>query len=56
MSKNNTFRWFGYIEKSSGEYVKKAHVSEIVRPRRRGRPVVKRKDRVKEYMHERKNC
>ena len=28
-------------------------MSEIVGPRRRGRPVVRWKDGVKEYMHER---
>ena len=33
--------------------LKKVYVSEIVCPRRRGRPVVRWKDRVKEYMHER---
>ena len=32
--------------------VKKVCVSEAEGPRRRGRPVVRWKDRVKEYMHE----
>ena len=32
---------------------KKKYTSEIVNPRRRGKPVVKWKDRVKENMHER---
>ena len=31
----------------------KLYVNEIEGPRRRGRPVVRWKDRVKEYMHER---
>ena len=33
--------------------MKKVNVSEVVEPRRRVRPVVRWKDRVKEYMHER---
>ena len=33
--------------------MKKVNASEIVGSRRRGRPVVRWKDRVKEYMHER---
>ena len=33
--------------------MKKVYVSEIEDPRRRGRPVIRRKDKVKEYMHER---
>ena len=34
-------------------FVKKVYTSKIVGPRRRGRPVVRWKNRVKEYMHER---
>ena len=37
--------------KNSEEFVKKVYVSEIMGPRRRGRPVVRGKDRVKDYMH-----
>ena len=37
----------------SEEFVKKVYVSGTESPRRRGRPVVRWKDRVKEYMHER---
>ena len=45
---------FGQIErKKSEEFVKKVYVSETEGPWRRGRPVVRWKDRVKEYMHER---
>ena len=33
--------------------MKKVYVSKTEGPRRRGRPVVSWKDRVKEYMHER---
>ena len=32
--------------------MKKVYVSETESPRRRGRPVVRWKDRVKEYMHD----
>ena len=47
-------RWFGHIErKNCEEFVKKVYVicSEIVGHRRR--PVIRWKDRGKEYMHER---
>ena len=44
--------WFGHMErKKSEEFVKKVYVRETEGPRR-GKPVVKWKDRVKEYMHE----
>ena len=39
--------------KNSEELVKKVYVSETECPRRRGRPVIRWKDRVKEYRHER---
>ena len=46
--------WFDHIEKNnSEEFVKKVCMSDIECCRRRGRPVVGWKDRVKEYMHER---
>ena len=52
--KRNVMRWVGHIEKKNNEkFVKKVHVSEIVVPSRRGRPVVRWKDKVKEYLHER---
>ena len=41
------------VRENSEEFVEKVHVSEIVGPRRRGRPVVRCKERVKEYMHQR---
>ena len=47
--KRNTLRWFSHIERKNIE----VFVSKIVGPRRRGRPVVRWKDRVKKYMHER---
>ena len=51
--KRNMLRWFGHVErKKSGDFVKKVYVSETESSRRR-RPVVRWKDRVKKYMHER---
>ena len=37
--------------KKSKEFVKKVHVSETEGPRRRERPVIRWKDRVKEYIN-----
>ena len=37
----------------SEEFVKKMYVSETEDPRRKRRPVVRWRNRVKEYMHER---
>ncbi len=51
--KRNTLRWFGHTERmKSKEFIKKAYVSEIKGPNRSGRPLGRRKDRVKEYMNE----
>ena len=51
--KRNTLKWFGHIErKKSDEFVKNVYVSETRGRRRRGRPVVRQKNKVKEYMHE----
>ncbi len=52
--KRNTLRWFDHIERmKSDEYVKKVYVSEIECPNRRGRPLGRWKDMVKEYVSER---
>ena len=52
--KRNTLRWFGHIERKNSEvFVRKVYVTKLVVPRRRGRSVVRWKDRVKEYIHER---
>ncbi len=46
--------WFGHIERmKSEEFVKKVNVSEIEGRSRRGRPLGRWKDRVKEYKCER---
>ena len=40
------------MERKNEELVKKIYVSETEGLRRKGRPVVRGKDKVKEYMHE----
>ncbi len=53
--KRNTLRWFDHTERmNSEEFVKKVHVSEIKIPSRRGRPLGRWKDVVKDYMSERR--
>ena len=50
--KRNKLRFFGNVDRrKSEEFMKKVYVSETDDPGRRGRPVVRWKDRVKEYMH-----
>ena len=39
--------------KENEEFVKKVYVSEIRGPRKRRRPIVRWKDRMEEYMHDR---
>ena len=52
--KNNNLMWFGHLERNeSEEFVKKVYVSEIESATRKRRPVVRWKDRVKEYMYKR---
>ena len=52
--KINTSMWFGHIwRKNSEEFVKTVYVSEIEGPGSRGRLVVRWKDKVEKYMHER---
>ncbi len=47
-------QWFGHTERiSSEEFVKKVYVSEIEGPSKKGKPLGRWKDRVKEYMSER---
>ena len=51
--KINSLRLFGHMERKKREgLVKKVYVSGIKGPRLSGRPVVRRKDMVKEYMHQ----
>ncbi len=52
--KRSTLRWFGHIERMENEeYVKKVYRSSVEGPNRRGRPLGRWEDKVKEYMSER---
>ncbi len=51
--KRNTLRWSGHTERmNSEELVKKVYVSEIKGPSRKGRPLGRWEDRVREYVSE----
>ncbi len=52
--KRSTLRWFGHIERMETEkFVKKVYQSSVEGPNRRGRPLGRWKDKVKQYMSER---
>ncbi len=52
--KKSALRWFGHIERMENEeFVKKVYLSSVEGPKRRGRPVGRWEDRVKEYVSER---
>ncbi len=52
--KRSTLRWFGHIERMENrEVVKKEYLSSVEGPNRRGRPLGRWEDRVKEYISER---
>ncbi len=52
--KRSTLRWFGHIERMENEeFVKKVYQSSAEGPNRRGRPLGRWEDRVKEYVCER---
>ncbi len=52
--KGSTLRWFGHIERmENGEFVNKVYQSSVEGPNRRGRPLGRREDKVKEYVSER---
>ncbi len=49
----STLRWFGHIERMGNEeFVKKVYLSNAEGTNRRGRPLVRWEDRVKEYVCE----
>ncbi len=51
--KRSTLRWFGHIErKENEEFVKKVYQSSVEGPNRRGRPLGRWEDKVKEYVSE----
>ncbi len=52
--KRITPRWFGHIERMGNEeFVKKVYLGSVEGTNRRGRPLGRWEDRVKEYMSER---
>ncbi len=51
--KRSTLRWFGHIERIENEEFVKAYQSSVEGPNRRGRPLGRWEDRVKEYVSER---
>ncbi len=53
--KKSTLRWFGHIERMENEeFIKKVYLSSIGSPNRRGRPLGRWEDRVKEHMSDRR--
>ncbi len=51
--KRSTPRWFGHIQRMENEdFVKKVYRSSIEGPHRRGRPLGRWEDKVKEYVSE----
>ncbi len=52
--KRSTLRWFGYIERiGNEEFVKKVYLGNVEGMNRRGRPLGRWEDRMKEYVNER---
>ncbi len=53
-AKRSTLRWFGHVEMMENEeFVKKVYLSRVEGSSRRGRPLGRWEDRVKEYLSER---
>ncbi len=53
MSEKNTLRWFGHIERMENEEFVKVYLKSDEGPGRRGRPLGRWEDRVRESMSER---
>ncbi len=52
--KRSTLRWFGHIKRMENEeFVKKVYRSSVEDPNRRGRPLGRWENKVKEYVSER---
>ncbi len=52
--KRSTLRWFGHVERmGNDEFVKRVYLCSGEGTNRRGRPLGRWKDRVKEYVSER---
>ncbi len=53
--KRSTLRWFGDIERiGNEEFVKKVYLSSVEGTSRKGRPLGRWEDRVREYVSERR--
>ncbi len=54
MVKRSTLRWFGHIERMENEeFVKRVYLSSVEGVNRRGRPLGRWDDKMKEYVSER---
>ncbi len=51
--KRSTLRWFGHIERMENEEFVKVYLSSVEGMNRRGRPLGRWEDKVKEYVSER---
>ncbi len=52
MGEKSTLRWFGHIERMKNKEFVKVYWSSVEGPNRRGRPLGRWEDRVKEYVSE----
>ncbi len=52
--KRSTLRWFGHIAEMENEEFVKVYLSNVENPNRRGKPLGRWGDRVKEYVSERR--
>ncbi len=50
--KRSTLRWFGHIERMGNEEFVKVYLSSVEGTNKRGRPLVRWEDRVREYVKE----
>ncbi len=50
--KRSTLRWFGHIERMGNEEFVQVYLSSVEGPNRRGRPLGRWENRVKEYVSE----
>ncbi len=53
MGERSTLRWFGHIERMENEDFLKVYLSSVEGPNRRGRPLGRLEDKMKEYVSER---
>ncbi len=53
MGERNTLRWFCHVDRMENEdFVKKVYLSSVEGPNRKGRPLERWEDKVKEYLSE----